>query len=104
MDECLVPLGIGPLQITQQPSPLPDKLHQTTARMVVVLMLAQVLCENVDAFRQKGHLDLCRSGVLFVLAELLDNRGFLRLIQRHRFANPPIAVRSLRHTSTTPAV
>lgn len=45
-------------QICQQPSPASNKLEQPTPRVVVVLMLAQVLDQQVDAFGQNCNLNL----------------------------------------------
>ena len=51
--------------------------------MVVLLVLAEVLGELVDARREESHLDLWRAGVSLVLGELPDDvcLGFLR--ERH---------------------
>ncbi len=80
LDECLVSLGIGPLQIAQQPTTLTDELHQTSSGVVVMLVLTQMLGQNIDAFGEQSDLYFGRAGVAFMLAKLFDDRCLLRFV------------------------
>lgn len=63
--------------VVEQPAALTYELEQSAARVVILLVIAQVLGEVVDAIGQKRDLDLGGSGVFRVFAELADDLGCL---------------------------
>src|SRR3954470_4847261 len=82
-DERAVALEVPLLQVVEQPPALADEHEQAAARVVVLLVLAQVLGEVVDALGEQGDLDAGIARVLGVVAELGDQLGLALLGQRH---------------------
>src|SRR5919197_922520 len=60
-----------------------NHLEQTAARVVVLLVAAEVLSEAVDAARQQRDLDVGRTGVLGVQTVLLNERRPIGLSKGH---------------------
>jgi hypothetical protein len=81
-------------QIGKQPAAAANHLEQTTARVMIVPVLAQVIGQAVDPFRQQRDLDFRRTGVRVVQPKAGDNFFFLNCFQRHAggasFAGAPI--------------
>src|SRR5690606_21329055 len=69
-----VPRDVGGLQVLQQALALTDHEHQTTTRVVIVLVGLQVLGQVLDAVRQERGLDLGRTGVALAGRVLRDDR------------------------------
>ena len=62
----------------------PNHHQQTTTRVVVMLVHAQVISQLVDASGQDSDLDLGGAGIAFVSCVLQDNLGLL-VLQNHGF-------------------
>src|SRR5699024_2984826 len=60
LDQRPVALDVGLLEVAQQALALADEQQQTTTGVVVVLVLARVLGELLDAVRQQRDLHLGR--------------------------------------------
>src|SRR4029079_4637721 len=94
VDELLIPVLIGRLDVIEQPATLADHLEQPSARMVVLAVRLEMFGQIGDALGQDGDLDLWRAGVaglgrifldeiLFALSDaryrsVLSFRGFCR--------------------------
>ena len=78
-----VPLDILVCQVRQHAPPLAHELEQPTARVVIVLMLAQMVRQPIDALCEQRDLHLGGAGVLPVGPELRDDDFFLLALQRH---------------------
>src|SRR4051812_14686480 len=76
-DQRAVALEIVSLQVVEEAAASADEHQQAAARVMVVLVLAQVLGQVVDAMRQQRHLDLGLAGVVLVLAEPRDDVALL---------------------------
>src|SRR5213078_897098 len=60
------------LEIAKEAAALADHHQQAAARVMVLAVGPQVLCELVDPLGEKGDLDLGRAGVAVGPAELAD--------------------------------
>jgi len=69
-DESSVSLDILIAQVSQQPPPLTNHHQKPSPTVVILLMGPQVLGEVIDSFGQQRDLDLGRTRVLLVRAEL----------------------------------
>src|SRR3954466_11368746 len=94
-DQRAIPLQVLPLEVVEEAPAAAHQHQEAAAGVVVVLVLAQVVGEVVDATREHRDLDLRRTRVLLVLPEA---GGELRLLfggQRHArrgtVAGPPTA-------------
>lgn len=83
MDQSLISLNIPLLQILEKPPPLPDKLEETKAGVVILNMDLEVLGEVFDPLTQQGNLHLRRSGIGVMESKLLNNSLFLLLNNPH---------------------
>ncbi len=72
LDEFTILVDVLVLDVLQKAAPLADELHESTTRVVVLLVNLQMLGQVADASAQDGNLDLCASGVPLAFAELLD--------------------------------
>src|SRR5213592_1919265 len=90
-----VALEVLLLQVVEQAPALADQHEQAAARMVVLLVVAQVLREVVDALGEQRDLDPGVARVLRGGAELRDELGLALLGQRHA-AGQSISSRSTR--------
>ena len=66
LDERPIAVHVVPVEVVQQAPALAHEHQQAAARVVVLLVLAQVLGELVDAGREQRDLDLGRPGVALV--------------------------------------
>jgi hypothetical protein len=80
-DDFLVSLGTLPVKVCEQAPTLADHLEQPTPAGTVVLRLAQVLGQMLDAFGEDRDLYLRRACVLLVLPEVGDR--FALWSERH---------------------
>ena len=87
LDEGAVLLDVALLDVLQEVTTLTDEMAQATAGGMVLLVGLEVLGELGDAVGQDGNLNLGRSGVVLVLAKLLDELGLLLLADGH--CDPP---------------
>ena len=79
-DQRAVPLEVLLLQIVQEPAAAADEHQEPAARVMVVLVLAQVLGQMVDSRGEHRDLHLGGARVARGLAELLDDLAlFLRV-------------------------
>ncbi len=72
-------------QIVQQPAAFPDNHLQPSAPGRVVFVLLEVFRQLPDAFSKECDLDLGGTGVLLVLAKLLDRLRFRLGVQYDLF-------------------
>ena len=72
-------------KIVEQAAALTDHHEQATAGMVVVLVLTQVLGQLVDTGGEDGDLDLGGAGVALMGRVLVDDSGFLFLLDHGFF-------------------
>jgi ABC-type branched-subunit amino acid transport system ATPase component len=79
-DQRAVLLQIGLLNVVEQASALADHLQETLARVVILVVRAEVVDEMVDPGGEQRHLNPGRATVTLVQLVLLDN-GFA--IDRH---------------------
>ena len=63
INELSIAVKILPLQIVEQTTSLAHDSHQSTTRMMILLVVLEVLGELVQALGQKTHLNLRRTGV-----------------------------------------
>src|SRR4051794_30813890 len=82
-DQRAIPLQVLPLEVVQEAAAAADEHEQAPARVVIVLVGAQMLREVVDAAREHRDLDLGGPGVGLVLAEAGDELALFLCCQRH---------------------
>src|SRR5205085_3739610 len=99
LDESAVAVEVLALEVVEQPPPLADEHQQAAPRVVVVLVLAEVLGEVVDAAREQRDLHLGRARIRVGLAELLDD--FALLLGRQRHGGGTVAEAIWRASSTS---
>jgi hypothetical protein len=73
MNKVMVPLGVLPAQVGEQPPALTNQLEQTKLRVVVMFIGQHMLRETVDPLREQRHLNFGRTSVLLVYRVLTDN-------------------------------
>ncbi len=72
-DEIPVALDILPTEVVEQTSALANHQQQTASAVVVVLVLAKMLGQMVYPLGEHRHLNLWRTSVALVCAELGDD-------------------------------
>src|SRR5690606_13446430 len=77
LDDSLVFLRFGRLQVVQQLAALVHHLHQPAAGSMVTLVRVEVTAEAVDALGQQCNLHFRRAGVFRVAAELGEDAALL---------------------------
>jgi hypothetical protein len=82
-DRGAIALNIVLAQVGQQATAAADQLQQTTARMMILPMFAEVSRKSVDPLGQQRNLDLWRTGVRVMHAMVGNDFVFLCLLQRH---------------------
>ena len=80
-----VALDIGLFKVVLKAAAAADHLEQTTAGMVVVLVLLEVLVQVVDALSQQSDLHLGGTGVALVGLVGVDNDGLLVFRDHNNF-------------------
>src|SRR3990172_11500358 len=83
VDDRAVPFGVLVLEVLEEAPALADEHQETPPGVVVLAVLLEVIGQPVDSLRQECDLDLGRSGVPLVDAELLDQALLLVNRQRH---------------------
>ena len=83
IDQASVSLEIVFLEIIEKPSPLPHKLKEAPAGVVILHMNLEVPRKMIDTLTQKGHLYLRRPSIALVEFELLNNLPPLFLSNSH---------------------
>jgi hypothetical protein len=73
LDELLVLLRLGRLQIVEESATLVDELYEPAARRMIALMGSEVLTQTIDTFGQERDLDFGRTGIRGPAAVLLDD-------------------------------
>jgi hypothetical protein len=58
IDHCPIALELVPLEIVQQPPPLPNQLEQAASRMMILRVGLEVLSEIPDAVTEQRDLNL----------------------------------------------
>lgn len=76
-EQTTVTLDVEVLHVVEQATATADHHQQTTASVVVMLVMLEVLVEVVDAGSQDGNLDFGRTAVCFVLTVGSDRRGLV---------------------------
>src|SRR5437899_2433826 len=69
LDQRSVPLEVGALEVCEKAPAATYEHQQAAARVVIFALLAQVLCEVVDALGQQRDLDLRGARVRLAVAE-----------------------------------
>src|ERR1700742_1139229 len=72
-DQRAVALEVVLLQVVQKTTAATDEHQKAPARVVIMLVLAKVLGEVVDAMREQRNLDLGLARVVLVAAESRDD-------------------------------
>jgi hypothetical protein len=73
LDELLVLLRLGRLEIVEESATLVHELHEPAARGVIALVRSKVLTQTIDAFGQERDLYFGRPSVCDPAAVLLDD-------------------------------
>ena len=73
LDQRTVALDIDPTQVAEHVAAAADEDHETTTRVVVVLVELEVLRQVADATSQNRNLDLGRTRVALVGCVLIDD-------------------------------
>ena len=63
-DQPFVAREVARMQVIKQPATLADQTQQSTARMMIFLVYAEVLGQLVDPGREQRDLDLRRAAVI----------------------------------------
>src|SRR4029079_5706475 len=92
VDELLIPVLIGRLDVIEQPATLADHLEQPSARMVILAVRLEMFGQIGDALGQDGDLELRRGGVAGLGRIFLDESLLALSADRHRMI---LAVRGL---------
>ena len=82
-DQLEVAIVLSAGQVVEQTASLADHLEQAAARVIVVLVAAQVFCQRIDTVGQQRDLDVCRASIGGVEPVLLNNRGSVGLSEGH---------------------
>src|ERR1700722_3017288 len=77
LDELLILLWLGRLQIIEQLAALIDELHEPATRGVIALVSVEVLTQSVDALGEQCNLDFGGTGVFGITTELRDDSVLL---------------------------
>src|SRR6185369_8067169 len=84
VDELLVPVLVGRLDVIEQPAPLAHELEQPAPRMVILGMRLEVIGEIGDALGQDCDLNFWRTGIAGFGRILLDKLLLALSANRHR--------------------
>src|SRR3990170_2554347 len=84
-DHGAVTVNVVADEVGQQPTALTDELEQSSARVVVVLVRAQVLRQGRDTLGQERDLYLGGAGIAIVCGVVVHDRAFRVLGERHLF-------------------
>lgn len=79
LDESRVTIGIGIAEVIEEAVTLANKNEEGASCARILRIALEVERQILDALGQEGDLDFSRAGVLFVLSEILDDRGGLFL-------------------------
>jgi hypothetical protein len=77
-DDLPIAVDVSALQVVQETAALADHLEETTAPMMILGMLPEVIGQIVDPFREHADLNLGRAGVGGMLAVFFDCGRFLK--------------------------
>ena len=83
-DELQIAVVLCSGQVVQQSATAADHFQKSPARVIVVLVAAQMLGQSIDTVRQQGDLYVGRAGVAGVEPVLLDDSGSVGLSEGHR--------------------
>ncbi len=86
MDQILISLEVLVSQIFEKSPPLPDKLEETEAGMVILNVDLEVLREVLNPLAYQGNLYLWRTGIGRMNPILINNPSFLLLSDPHVFS------------------
>ena len=98
-DKGPVSVDVFVCQIIQQPAAFPNNHLQAAASSRVVFVLLEMFCQFPDAFSKNCDLDLRRTGVLLVLAKLLDRLRLRLGVQYDLFRASAIRKWELRRSA-----
>jgi hypothetical protein len=73
LDDCAITLQILVFQIVQKPPALADEFQKTSARMVILFMLLEMIGQVSNASAKQGHLNFRRTRIGRVQLEFIDN-------------------------------
>src|SRR5688572_1536241 len=86
LDQSVVPLAVPGLEIVEQTAALADHLQKTAARMMILRVALEMLCEIGDALAQDRDLHFRRAGIGLALSIRLDQLRLARGCDRHRLS------------------
>ena len=91
-NDCTVSFDIDLLEIVKKASSLANHLEKAAARMMVLVVASEVLCEVVDSACENSDLNFGRTCVTFVTSEFCDDfclfclkHSFYHLLRVYRF-------------------
>src|ERR1700751_3868991 len=96
LDEGLVALAVGILQIVQKATALVDHLQQPATRVMILLVIGEVLRKMLDARGQQGNLHFGRTGVARRATIVRDDLVGLFGSKRHDFDLCDVAYGAVR--------
>ena len=86
LDQRLVALGIGLLEVGQQAATLVHHLEQSATRMMILVVVGEMLGQVLDARGQQGDLYFRRAGIVLATTVVGDDLAGLFDWERHVFA------------------
>jgi hypothetical protein len=81
LDELIIATYVFSAEISQKPSPLPDKLEQSTLGVIVVPVGCHVRSQLVYPLRKQSYLHLGRTSVALSRLKIADNLCLFLLVQ-----------------------
>lgn len=94
-------------EVSEQSSAFPDNHLQAASTRGIVLVNLEMLCQFPDPVRKDRDLDLSRTGILLVLAKLLDRlrlRSCVQSLLFHASAVRKWGLKTICHYSALPAL
>src|SRR5690625_133547 len=91
LDQRAVARLVADLHIVQQLAALADHLEQTTARVIVLLVILEVLGQIIDALGQDRNLHFGRAGIALLGRIFLDQLFLARGRDRHLVSFQPVS-------------
>src|SRR5712692_8765163 len=88
-DQLQIAVVLSARQVVQEATTRADHLEQPAPGMIVVLVVAQMPRQRIDAVGQQRDLHVGRAGVAGVEPVLLDDGGSIGLDEGHKFSIPP---------------
>src|SRR6185312_5554271 len=84
LDQRLVARAVLAIEIIEQAAALGDESQKTTAGMVILFVVLEMVRQVLDAFGKDGHLDFRRTGIALGRGEFAHQFLFAFSSNRHR--------------------